>query len=356
MTQNPPVSVATMPRSLQQQSHDRLMENLRHDLGPVVMKELADPKVVEVMLNPDGKIWRDRLGEGMSYTGHNMSASQAERVLGTIAAMLNTVVTREKPILEGELPIDGSRFEGLIPPVVSGPAFAIRKKASLIFTLDDYEKAGILSNLADPLNRAKPSQADFKTMAQGRSHADVIRLAVQMRKNILVVGGTGSGKTTLLNAVFHCIAQLTPEHRIVLIEDTGEVQCSAENYVQMRSNKDTNITQLLSATLRMRPDRICVGEVRGPEALALLKMFNTGHPGGAATVHASGPVEGLVRLERLIEENPGIKANRHEIAEAIDLVVFIGKEASIPAGRKISQLVVVEGFDENTKQYITSNV
>jgi len=356
MTKNPQVSPVALPPSLQQQSEERQLEGLRRDLGPVVMRELADPTVIEVMLNPDGKVWRDRLGEGMSYTGYDMPVSQAEKLLGTIASMLNTVITREKPVLEGELPIDGSRFEGLIAPIVSRPAFAIRKKASLIFTLDDYEKAGILTDLSDPLNRVKRSHTDFKMMVQGMKHADVIRTAVKMRKNILVVGGTGSGKTTLLNAIFHCIEELTPEHRIVLIEDTGEIQCSAQNYVQMRSNKDTSITQLLSATLRMRPDRICVGEVRGPEALGLLKMYNTGHPGGAASIHANGPTEGLVRMERLIEENPGIKANPHEIAEAIDLCIFIGKEGEIPAGRKISQLVVVEGYDEAKKQYITTNV
>lgn len=339
-----------------QQSLARKLEGLKRDLGPVVLRELSDPSVIEVMLNPDGKVWRDQLGKGMSYTGYDMPQAQAEKLLGSIAAMLGTIVTRDMPILEGELPLDGSRFEGIYPPVVARPAFAIRKKASAIFTLDQFEESRILTHMHDPLNARRVMAAEFTDLARGRTHIEIIRMAIRMRKNILVVGGTGSGKTTLLNAIFHGIEQLTPEHRIVLIEDTGEIQCSAQNLVQMRANKDVNITKLLSATLRLRPDRICVGEVRGPEALGLLKLFNTGHPGGVASLHADSPEGGLTRLERLIEENPGIKANPHEISEAIDLCIFINKDKHAPAGRKISQLVVVEGYDESIKKYITTPV
>jgi type IV secretion system protein VirB11 len=342
--------------SAQEQSMHRKLEGLRRDLGPEIMRELADPTVIEVMLNPDGKVWRDRLGEGMSEIGYVMPESQSEKLLGNIASMLGTVITRENPILEGELPLDGSRFEGIFMPVVARPAFAIRKKASLIFTLDDYERQGIISHKDDPANFELRKSQPFVEMVKGMSHAEILRTAIKLRKNILVVGGTGSGKTTLLNALSHAISLLTPEHRIVLIEDTGEVQCAAKNLVQMRANKDATITQLLSATLRMRPDRICVGEVRGPEALALLKLLNTGHPGGFATLHADSPEKGLKRLERLIEENPGIKANPHEIAEAINVVVFIGKSKNLEAGRKVSEMIVVEGFDEQTGRYKTTRV
>ena len=347
---------APQPLSNQEQSWLRKLEGLKRDLGPEVMRELADPKVIEVMLNPDGRVWRDRLGEGMSDIGFEMPVSQAEKLLGGIASMLNTVITREHPILEGELPLDGSRFEGILSPIVARPAFAIRKKASLIFTLDNYESSGILSDKNDPRNFMMRNEESFLDIVRGMRHAQILKTAIKMRKNILVVGGTGSGKTTLLNALFHGIAELTPEHRIVLIEDTGEIQCAAKNLVQMRANKDVNITQLLSATLRMRPDRICVGEVRGPEALGLLKLLNTGHPGGVASLHADSPVKGLERLERLIEENPGIKANPHEIAEAINVVVFIGKTANLDVGRKVSEIIVVEGYDKRTGQYITTKV
>lgn len=350
-------TVSTLqPESSQELSLQRKLIGLRRDLGPEVLHELADKKVIEVLLNPDGRVWRDRLGEGMSEIGYTMPTAQAEKLLGSIAAMLGTVVTREKPILEGELPLDGSRFEGIFMPVVARPAFAIRKKASLIFTFEDYERNGILSHKDDPRNFVLRGRERFVDVVKGMSHADVLRTAIKMRKNILVVGGTGSGKTTLLNAIFHGIAELTPEHRIVLIEDTGEIQCAAKNLVQMRSNKDATITQLLSATLRLRPDRICVGEVRGPEALGLLKLLNTGHPGGVASLHADSPELALKRLERLIEENPGIRANPHEIAEAINVVVFIGKNSNLEVGRKVSEIIVVDGYDERTGRYMTTRV
>lgn len=342
--------------SAQEQSWRRKLTGLQRDLGPVVMAELQDPRVIEVMLNPDGHVWRDRLGEGMSDTGYVMPSSNAEKLLGGIAAMLGTIVTRENPILEGELPLDGSRFEGIWMPVVARPAFAIRKKASSIFTFDDYERSGIISHKDDPANFEARRGESFASRVKGMRHADIFRAAIKERKNVLVVGGTGSGKTTLLNAFFHGIAELTPEHRIVLIEDTGEIQCSAKNLVQMRATKDATINQLLAATLRLRPDRICVGEVRGKEALSLLKLLNTGHPGGVASLHADSAEQGLKRFERLIEENPGVRANPHEIAEAINLVVFIGKSKTFAAGRKVSELIVVEGYDERNGRYITTRV
>lgn len=347
---------ALEPISSLELSIKRKLDGLKRDLGPEVMRELEDPRVIEVMLNPDGRLWRDTLGKGMSPMGYVMPQSQAEKLLGSIASMLGTVVTHEKPILEGELPLDGSRFEGIWMPVVARPAFAIRKKASLIYSLSDFERQGIISHKDDLANFDVLKREPFVDLVRGLSHVEVLRTAVKHRQNILVVGGTGSGKTTLLNAIFDAIASITPEHRIVLIEDTGEIQCAAQNLVQMRSNKDANITQLLSATLRLRPDRICVGEVRGPEALGLLKLLNTGHPGGIASLHADSPEKALKRLERLIEENPGIKANPHEIAETINVVVFIGKSNHVAAGRKVSEIVVVEGYDEQNGRYITTRV
>lgn len=343
-------------RSMATAAHERRLSGLLRDFGPVCRDALEHPKVIEIMLNPDGRIFLDELGKGMYDTGYKMPLSRSQSLFNAIASALGTVVTQKEPILEGELPIDGSRFEGLIQPVVGAPCFAIRKKASLIFTLDDYERSGIITNVDDPLNKRRAAAASFVEQARGLSHGDIIRLAIKLRKNILVIGSTSSGKTTLVNACIDGIVKITPDHRIVLIEDTGEIQCAADNYLQMRSNADVSMTRLLKATMRLRPDRIIVGEVRDGAVLALLKMWNTGHPGGLATIHANDCEDGLIRVEQLVEENPGLRANPHVIAGAVDLCIFIEKETDIDAGRKVRELAVVEGYDAAKGKYIIHRV
>ncbi|MDO4777677.1 MAG: P-type conjugative transfer ATPase TrbB [Cardiobacteriaceae bacterium] len=290
----------------------RLNSKIVRELGREIVAALEDARVIEIMLNSDGRLWIDRLGEGMSCIG-SMSAPNAMALLGTIADGLGTVVTKTSPILEGELPLDGSRFEGLIPPVVARPTFTIRKKALLVFTLDDYVNQGILEE----------------------AQKAVIQDAIRERRNILVVGGTGSGKTTLTNGIIAEMVRLTPEDRLVIMEDTAEIQCQAENAVILRTSIDISMQQLLRATMRLRPDRIIVGEVRGAEALALLKAWNTGHPGGIATLHANSADSGLVRLEQLIAES-GIQADMKAlIDEAVDVVIFIEKSNG---GRRIREI------------------
>ena len=300
----------------------RVREKLLRELGPNIREALADPLVIEVVLNPDGKLWVERLGEEMQVVGA-MASSNAESLMATIASSLSTTITRERPVLEGELPTDGSRFEGMIPPVVVRPSFAIRKKASRVFSLAEYVRKGIM------------------TEAQRLGIVD----AVKSRRNILVVGGTGTGKTTLLNAIILVISEVSPEHRVVIIEDTVELQCSSKNVVQLRTSDTVTMQGLLRVTMRLRPDRILVGEVRGAEALALLKAWNTGHPGGLATVHANDASAGLLRIKQLIEEGlQGGKADPEVIAEAVGLVVVIQK-TSVAPGRRISEMVRVEGYE-----------
>ncbi|MGD0475617.1 MAG: P-type conjugative transfer ATPase TrbB [Candidatus Velthaea sp.] len=300
----------------------RLREKLERELGPTIVAALADPAVVEVMLNADGGLWLDVLGEGMRDTGVRMSAMQAENLLRTIAAALEISVNAEQPILEGTLPFDGSRFAGVLPPISNRPVFAIRKRAGLVFTLDDYVQKGI----CDPHT------------------ADVIRQAVAERQNILIVGSTGSGKTTLANAVLDEICTQHREQRLVIIEDTVELQCSAPNHVALKTSDSADMTRLLRTTMRLRPDRIVVGEVRGAEALALLKAWNTGHPGGLATVHANSAVAGLVRLEQLVQE-ANVPPQPQLIAEAVDLLVSIVRT---PEGRRIQEVVRVTGYSPQT--------
>ena len=303
------------------EKQERVREKLLRELGPSIREALADPRVIEVVLNPDGKLWVERLGEEMQTVG-DMAASNAESLMATIASSLSTTITRERPVLEGELPTDGSRFEGMIPPVVVRPSFAIRKKASRVFSLEEYVGNGIM------------------TEAQRLAIVE----AVKSRRNILVVGGTGTGKTTLLNAIILVISEVSPEHRVVIIEDTVELQCSSKNVVQLRTSDTVTMQGLLRVTMRLRPDRILVGEVRGAEALALLKAWNTGHPGGLATVHANDASAGLLRIKQLIEEGlQGGKADPEVIAEAVGLVVVI-KKTSVAPGRRVTEMVRVLGY------------
>ena len=296
----------------------RINEKLRRELGPTLCELLREPAVVEIMLNPDGRLWVERLGGAMQSVG-SMPAFQAEALMATIASTLKTTITRENPILECELPLDGSRFEGLIPPVVIAPTFAIRRKALSIYTLEQYVTDGIMTE----------------------SQRQRIAAAVDAHQNILVAGGTGSGKTTLTNAILEYLARSWPHERPIVIEDTAEIQCRAENVVILRAVDGVDMLRLLKASMRLRPTRIIVGEVRGPEALALIKAWNTGHPGGVATVHANDAQAALIRLESLVAEAT-FAPTQKVIAEAVNVVVSIAKTSR---GRRVQEVLNVSGYN-----------
>jgi type IV secretion system protein VirB11 len=308
---------------------NRLQRGLTHCLGDMIVSALKDPEVIEVIANSDGRIWIDRISHPMVCAG-TMDESEVARVVSLVASDLEQIVDRDHPFVEGELPLDGSRFTGVMPPAAARAAFSIRKKAGRIFTLDDYVSADIL----DPV------------------HAAVIRSAVQDRKNILVVGGTGSGKTTLVNAILQEIAHSCPNDRLVIIEDTSELQCSSANFESLHTSAAMGIQALVRLTMRLRPDRIIVGEVRGGEALDLLKSWNTGHPGGVCTVHANSAWGGLLRLEQLIAE-ASTSPIPVLIGEAVDLVLFIERTRT---GRRVSEVATVSGFDHQTCTYIMESI
>jgi len=304
----------THPNPSGQEFLRRSDDALRRALGSDILAALADDQVVEIMLNPSGDLWTDSHADGMQCIG-KVDRVRAMSIVATVAAMLGTTVTADNPILECELPLDGSRFEALIPPVVSAPTFALRKKAKLIFGLADYVHSGVMTDL----------------------QATLIKTAVADRRNILIAGGTGSGKTTLANAVLNEISTLSPEHRIVIIEDVLELQCSVKNTVFLRTSTHIDQVDLLRATLRLRPDRIVVGEVRDKSALALLKAWNTGHPGGIGTVHANSTGAALVRIGQLIQE-AGVPAAPELISEAVNLVISIKRNSN---GRMIDEVAEV---------------
>jgi P-type conjugative transfer ATPase TrbB len=303
------------------ESRRRISAKLQDELGEVICTTLMEPDVVEVMVNPDGSLWVERLGKGMTQIEEDGQVSPA-RVIATVAAYADTVVTRQSPIVSAVLPTDGSRFEGLLPPIVAGPTFTIRRKASKVFGLEDYASNSIMTS----------------------SDIMVLRTAVVERRNIMIAGGTGSGKTTLANALIQEISLIHPEHRIVIIEDTAEIQCSAHNKVQMLTSDEVGMDRLLRSTMRLRPDRIIVGEVRGGEALTLLKAWNTGHPGGIGTIHANSARAALDRLESLIDESTA-SPMRRLIGEALDMVLFITNENG---KRRISEILEVTNSDGDT--------
>jgi type IV secretion system protein VirB11 len=290
---------------------------LRTALGPAISSLLRDPEIVEVMLNPDGRIWVDRLRDGLVETGQILSPADGERIIRLVAHHVGVEVHARSPRVSAELPETGERFEGLLPPVVAAPAFAIRKPAVAVFTLDDYVDTGIMS----------------------RMQAEALRLAVATRANILVAGGTSTGKTTLTNALLAEVAKT--QDRVVIIEDTRELQCAAPNLVAMRTKDGiATLSDLVRSSLRLRPDRIPIGEVRGAEALDLLKAWGTGHPGGIGTIHAGSGIGALRRLEQLIQEAV-VTVPRPMIAETIDLVAVLAGRG--PA-RRLAEMVRVEGL------------
>lgn len=304
----------------------RTLEQIRRCAGQLVISTLNDPKTVEIMLNPDGSLWVEKLGMPCHRIG-NLNSSMALALMQCIAGFYSKELTAENPLLECEFPIDGSRFAGQIPPIVSKPTFTIRKRAISVYTLEQYVESGIMNS----------------------SQYDVICKAVAEHKNILVIGGTGSGKTTLINAIIQKMVDLNPTERPVIIEDTGEIQCTAKNAVNFHTSLNVNMTKLLKTTLRMRPDRILVGEVRGEEALDLLMAWNTGHPGGSATLHANDAKAGLDRLAMLITMSDHSPDHIEKlISEVVDLVVCISRTDQ---GRTIKEIISVTGFNPVTQEY-----
>jgi P-type conjugative transfer ATPase TrbB len=310
-----------LAKSGPQHVRDRQTRMLRTAFGPVVAALLEDPAVTDVLLNPDGKLWVERAGDGCRFTGHVIPEADAERIIRLVASHMRTEVHRGSPIVSAELPETGERFEGILPPVVMAPTFAIRKPATLLYTLDEYVRGGMMT----------ARQAAF------------LEEAVRARKNILIAGGTGTGKTTLANALLIVVA--ATGDRVIIIEDTRELQCAADNLVPLKTATDVaTLARLVRTTLRLLPYRIIVGEVRGAEALDMLKAWNTGHPGGIATIHANSALGALYRLEQLIQEAV-VTVPRELIAEAIEIVVFLAGRGK---HRRVATIAAMNGLANGT--------
>ncbi|OYW83185.1 MAG: P-type conjugative transfer ATPase TrbB [Hyphomonas sp. 32-62-5] len=301
-----------------QETDSRRTAMLRTAFCLVIRNALDAADTIEIMANPDGSIWIEKAGIGLVVSEHTLDASDRERVIRLVASGVGEAANRASPIVSAELPGSGERFEGLLPPVSTAPCFSIRKPATTPFELGDYVDQGALSPAL----------------------CAALRESVANRSNILIAGGTSSGKTTFTNALL--AEPAFQEDRIVILEDTRELCCAAPNRVQLRTHRGSaSLQQLVRSTLRLRPDRIIVGEVRGAEALDLLKAWNTGHPGGITTLHANSAYGALRRLEQLTLEATS-RAPFDLIAEAVDVVVFMCRTGG---QRRIEEALRVSGFD-----------
>ena len=300
---------------------------LERALGSMIGASLARPDVVEVLVNADGAVWLDCVGRGLEDTGTSLSVGDREAAIRLLAHEAGQIVGADRPMLSAILPDSAARVQALLPPLSAAPILAVRKRPSMIYTLDDYVSQGIA------------------TLAQ----ADLLKTAIAARRNIVVAGGTGSGKTTLLNALL--AESVFAAARVVILEDTAELQIASANAVQLltkRTSPAVSMRDLVQMTLRLRPDRIVVGEVRDGAALEVLKAWNTGHPGGLLTLHANSAADALMRLEDLCFEAAPAPPKRL-IQSAVDLVVFIARKDS-GGGRIIEEI-----FDPNAAQPLSSS-
>ena len=305
--------------TMRELSHARQRDALLAALHPIA-DLLQDDTIVEIMLNADGVVWIDRLGRGMSATQIRLQPAEGERMLRHIAASLGRELNDSHPTLSCQLPHYGARVQGSLPPIVSAPVFALRKPASLVFSLADYVSQGVLTE----------------------RQAQRIEECIKARANILIAGGTGSGKTTFANALLQVLA--STGDRVLLVEDTPELRCTAPNKLEFYLTESFSCRDAIKSAMRYRPDRIIVGEIRdGAAALEFLKAANTGHPGSLATLHANGTREALTRICQLCEEVVASIA-KEIVAETINVCVHITRDPKARAGRSISGLDRVVGF------------
>lgn len=313
--------------------HSRTQDKLKQDLGSLVLSALSDEEIYEILLNPDGTLWVD------GYKGKHeyglMTAAAAKNLINTVASVSDEVITYKNPSFGGELWVKINNefklfwFQAFVPPVVAYPAFAIRKRAGKVMPLQDYVDDEIIT----------------------KEQEKIIKESVGKRMSILVVGGTQSGKTTFCNAILDCIARTHPDDRVIIIEDTQELKCNVKDSVTMRTTPTKTMNDLIFDSMRIRPDRIIIGEVRGKEAHSLIKAWNTGHPGGVSTIHANSAESGLLRLEQLIME-AGVAFVPEAIAEAVNLLVFIQKTNKGKKGRQVTSILKLNGYDKKRTKEI----
>jgi type IV secretion system protein VirB11 len=308
-----------------------LHELLARELGPVLIRSLTDRGVVEILVNPDRSIWEDRFGQGLTRLPEQADPLALEALTSTIASLRETTFTDANPELSTFLDIEGigrCRFTAARPPLVESVTISIRKHdASHVYRLGpDFKDKGFIS----------------------ARHGELLAKAINERSNIIVCGGPGAGKTALANALLLEIAD--PTARILLLEDVPELHCPGLHTVALRKSPTHTLEDLLRLTVRLRPSRICLGELRGSETLTLLSAWNTDTRGGIATIHANTSRSALDRLELFVRlaSNSVAEVARTLIGQAVHLVVSVHRGER---GPQVAELLRVEGYDSRTGEY-----
>jgi type IV secretion system protein VirB11 len=292
---------------------------------------LSRPDVTDIYVNRPGELWIETLGGSIrKQECAALSELTLDRLARQLAALTHQGVSREHPLLSAILP-DGSRIQVIAPPATRDAlALAIRRQTAPSLTLADYAAGNQFEG-----TRTAPEQprhdAEIAALIERHRFADALALAVRTRKNILVSGGTSTGKTTFLNAL---LREVPADERLILIEDTPELVCERPNCVKLVSVRSAlgeaqvSMNDLVSASLRMRPDRIILGELRGPEALAFLRAVNTGHPGSMTSIHADSP-EGAIEQLALLALDGGTRLTRSDVhdyvRQSIGVIVHLGR-------------------------------
>jgi Flp pilus assembly CpaF family ATPase len=327
----------------------RITRQLRDVAGPSTLALLEQPTLEDLALNPDGSLWQKLTGQPWQEIG-SMPEDQSYDFISSVASLRGLVINKDEPVIETILPLSEEyRFEGVIAPMVRRPCFCLRTRRDIQLSMEDYEEGKALTHSEDPLNEPRGIE-NFILEMKGKPHGEILREALRKRKNILVTGAPGSGKTKFADMLLSTIGKITPGDRVLVIEDTPELYCNVPNFVDLAATKRFTMLDCLRVCLRLRGSRVIVGEVRGAEAHSMLKLWNTGTPGGIATAHADGALEGLDRLESCVAEATDA-AQQHLIAQAVNLVVFIQEEPRVPAGRKVRELIAVTGYNQQRRGY-----
>ncbi|MBK6299241.1 MAG: P-type DNA transfer ATPase VirB11 [Sphingomonadales bacterium] len=310
---------------------------LRHYLAPL-QAFLSRDDVTDLYINRPGELWVETLGGAIErHDIAELSTATLDRLARQIAALAHQGISREHPLLSASLP-DGARIQIIAPPATRGPmALAIRKHLSRELRLDDYAAAGAFDTIRrDAVPRHVADDETLARLKAGGDFAGLLKEAVRQRRNILIAGGTATGKTTFLNAL---ISEIAAEERLILIEDTPELELRHANAVGLVAARSplgeaiADMEQLLNASLRMRPDRIILGELRGPEAFTFLRAVNTGHPGSMTTIHADSPARAVEQIALLVLQT-GTRLDRDSVMHYVRSTVDVFVQLARTGGRR----------------------